>query len=370
MANLIIYNSNIFLSKMTALEAMTRYKGATVKDVYNVNTGTITAYINGLVDEAWDHIVVCVDNKNPGGTSLLTETQFVALEAKISASPYRQNTSTAGAGTSFTLDTGASSTDDEYNNMWVLVTGGAGANQARFILDYNGTTKVCTVDTAFAVAPGAATYIITSDLMCFSRTMNSVLAPRVMWNTLNSDYPMPLVLTMISGQLSTYFYPKVTQTCTSVNATTLTHTGQFTLSEFNSGVYDGYDFYCGIESSSTKLYAAGQVVKIASNTANVLTFTTGDVLDPVPTGTVVYQICRGDKYALYNVFLPYGLETRYHFAGDTVNAQLVDEFLQLIDRYDGIAAGKRSIYQDNALLDTIAAEGKIIFDAINKGATT
>jgi hypothetical protein len=66
----------------------------------------------------------------------------------------RANTAQAGAGTSITLDASASATDDIYNNTLIVITGGTGAGQARFITAYNGTTKVATVAT-WAVNPSS-----------------------------------------------------------------------------------------------------------------------------------------------------------------------------------------------------------------------
>ncbi len=59
----------------------------------------------------------------------------------------RANTAQAGAATTITLDGSASATDDIYNNDLLFITAGTGAGQARFISDYDGSTKVATVAT-------------------------------------------------------------------------------------------------------------------------------------------------------------------------------------------------------------------------------
>lgn len=66
----------------------------------------------------------------------------------------RSGTAQAGAGTSITLDAGASATNNFYNNAIVYITGGTGAGQARFCTAYDGTTKVATV-TAWTTNPNA-----------------------------------------------------------------------------------------------------------------------------------------------------------------------------------------------------------------------
>lgn len=59
----------------------------------------------------------------------------------------------SGASTSITLNTLASSVDDSYNGQTVFVTSGTGADQARVITDYDGTTKVATVEIAWVTNP-------------------------------------------------------------------------------------------------------------------------------------------------------------------------------------------------------------------------
>jgi len=67
----------------------------------------------------------------------------------------RQNTAQAGASTTITLDTGASANDDHYNGMAVEILSGTGAGQIRYISDYDGGTKVATVDASWSTNPDA-----------------------------------------------------------------------------------------------------------------------------------------------------------------------------------------------------------------------
>jgi hypothetical protein len=78
-----------------------------------------------------------------------------ALNADTGLQSIRSNTATAGAATTITLDAGASATNNFYNNDIILITGGTGAGQARFITGYVGSTKVATVAT-WATNPAAA----------------------------------------------------------------------------------------------------------------------------------------------------------------------------------------------------------------------
>lgn len=66
-------------------------------------------------------------------------------------------TAQAGAATTITLAAASSATDDFYNNLYILTTGGTGSGQTRLIADYVGATKIATVDAAWTVTPDATT---------------------------------------------------------------------------------------------------------------------------------------------------------------------------------------------------------------------
>jgi len=68
----------------------------------------------------------------------------------------------APTGTEFELDAGANTTNDYYNGLTVLLTSSTGAGQARTIIDYDGTSKIATLDEAWAVAPlyGTTKYVL------------------------------------------------------------------------------------------------------------------------------------------------------------------------------------------------------------------
>jgi hypothetical protein len=66
-------------------------------------------------------------------------------------------TAQAGASTSITLASGASSTNDAYKDMLITLTGGLGNGQIKYIRGYNGTTKVATVELPWATTPNSTT---------------------------------------------------------------------------------------------------------------------------------------------------------------------------------------------------------------------
>ncbi len=62
----------------------------------------------------------------------------------------------AGADTSLTISAAGSTTDQTYYENIVTITSGPGAGQSRIIVDYDGVTKVATVDREWQVNPTAA----------------------------------------------------------------------------------------------------------------------------------------------------------------------------------------------------------------------
>lgn len=69
----------------------------------------------------------------------------------------RSNTAQAGASGTITLDASASATNSFYNNCLCFLTGGTGVGQCRFITGYVGSTKVATVNSAWATTPDNTT---------------------------------------------------------------------------------------------------------------------------------------------------------------------------------------------------------------------
>ncbi len=73
-------------------------------------------------------------------------------------------TAQAGAATSITLRAGASATNDFYVGNVVYLISSTGAGQSRQIVDYDGTTKVATVDSGWVTNPSVTSvYVVYSD---------------------------------------------------------------------------------------------------------------------------------------------------------------------------------------------------------------
>lgn len=69
-------------------------------------------------------------------------------------------TAQAGAASTITLPSTFSATDDTYNGLAITITGGTGAGQVRTISDYVGSTKVATVNSAWATNPDSTSVFL------------------------------------------------------------------------------------------------------------------------------------------------------------------------------------------------------------------
>lgn len=69
-------------------------------------------------------------------------------------------TATAGGALNITFPAGASAIDTFYRSSLIQIVGGTGIGQARFILDYNGTTKIATVHRAWLTNPDATSVFV------------------------------------------------------------------------------------------------------------------------------------------------------------------------------------------------------------------
>lgn len=82
----------------------------------------------------------------------------IQINAAFNALPsllIHSGTAQAGAATTITLVSTASSNDDEYTGLSISITSGTGSGQTKRINDYVGSTKVATVNSAWAVNPDA-----------------------------------------------------------------------------------------------------------------------------------------------------------------------------------------------------------------------
>jgi hypothetical protein len=118
----------------------------TLPSIYS--TSYVWAFSLSASEMAADEIIVQVVNR-----TYLTDQMFRIITLPQGA--VRSRLAQAGASTTITLDTGATATDAIYNGNIVSIIAGTGAGQNRVITGYVGSTRVATVDSAWAVTPDA-----------------------------------------------------------------------------------------------------------------------------------------------------------------------------------------------------------------------
>lgn len=102
-----------------------------------------------LFDPASDQVTVATNNDKTGYDLAGTINTFDDYAIHIGTA---QGSDGADL---ITLDSGASATSDIYNDEFIRIVSGTGADQVRKILDYNGSTKVLQVSKDWTTAPDA-----------------------------------------------------------------------------------------------------------------------------------------------------------------------------------------------------------------------
>ncbi len=119
-------------------------------DTNDIQTRIPAALVGGRMDSDVGAMQASVITNTAIAGSAFNSSKF---NADTGFKSLRSNTAQAGGASTITLDSGASSTDDLYNDCTVVITTGTGAGQVRAIADYVGSTKVATVDRAWATNP-------------------------------------------------------------------------------------------------------------------------------------------------------------------------------------------------------------------------
>lgn len=103
--------------------------------------------------------------------------------------PIRSSTAQGGTATGITLDSGASAVNDFYNDALIQITSGLGVGQSRFITDYDGTTKVASVDT-WATNPDSSSQfvILPFGAIAGATAPTSAEVADAVWNELRADH--------------------------------------------------------------------------------------------------------------------------------------------------------------------------------------
>jgi len=129
-----------------------------VSDFADENTWNLTSAKVPVIERISSRSIMTFSFSDSNGDPVFLD---VPVDTSITDAPQfrtvRENNIQAASGTAITLDTGAAPTDDDYNGMRLYDDNG----EFRDITDYNGTTKVATIDSVFTITPSASDpYII------------------------------------------------------------------------------------------------------------------------------------------------------------------------------------------------------------------
>ena len=105
------------------------------------------------------------DNESPSLKDVAIDSvgKIKTLGSVDNGNVLHSGTAQAGASTTITLASGASSDDDRFNNYSIILTGGTGSGQLNIITDYVGSSKVATVSSWSTNPDNTTTYEIIGD---------------------------------------------------------------------------------------------------------------------------------------------------------------------------------------------------------------
>jgi hypothetical protein len=173
----------------------------------------------------------------------------------------------AGGAATATLAAGASATDDIYNDGYISIIGGTGAGQVRQITDYVGSTKVATVDVAWATQP--------------DNTSVYIIEPGSRLATIDEVWDAPVSDHAVAGSFGEYLQP-IRRGTAQAGAS-----GSITLDALASSVND---FYKGCILRIVSGTGAGQAAIISSYLGSTKVATMGQNFATTPDNTSVFVL--------------------------------------------------------------------------------
>lgn len=139
-----------------------------LNSVFNTNFSTVYDSFNNVffvnakywADTLTDSGDIAIKATLAKGTDISGFNDITAMNV-VDAFADDSGTAQAGAAGTITLRSGAVATNDYYNGAVVNIYGGTGVGQSRKITDYDGTTKVATVDSNWITNPdNTSTYFV------------------------------------------------------------------------------------------------------------------------------------------------------------------------------------------------------------------
>ena len=129
---------------------------ATGMDAVTITAEIIESFESDIPSDVWNSILT--------GATFNIPTSAGRRVREIGAYAIHSGTAQAGNGVHITLAATASAVDGIYNRNLLVLIDGTGAQQTRTIIDYDGTTKIATIDREWRVNPDVTTeYQIVAD---------------------------------------------------------------------------------------------------------------------------------------------------------------------------------------------------------------
>jgi len=346
------------------------YAGETLetKDLNSVTTGDITTWIGTLTDDNYDKIHILVNANVTAGTGVLSKLQYSLLVEKLDQTavnaillPEAEGTCQSNATATDIILASAQTEADDYFNDMIVVTAGTTV-KARVINDYTQSSDTCTVDTTTTAITTTETYKIFTVVQMEASLMPVYAETYEGPEVFSALYPNMTNIPLIVGEMGAMpASPCLTATANSVatsgGVSTLTDTGNFV-----AGAYDDGTYYVGIRSSTTGF---GQVLRIISNTADVLTLDGN--WDPLPVTSIVYEIVDNKRLALARYFLQFAFR---HLVADPSDQNKINEVMNMVSKNLAIGADDTLTFQDLVALEEFKAKGQTIMRAIGMGITS
>ncbi len=335
----------------------------TVKNLNGVTTGDIDTWLATLTDNYYTKIHTLVNANVTGATGVLSKLQFGVLLEKMLLTVLAALTADAEGtcqanSTSTVAKLAATQTeaDDYFNDMFIITAGTT--PWTALITDYVLSTLLVTIADSTTAITTTETYRIYSAATleaCMPVYAETYEAPEIF----ALEYPnanAPLIIEQLGAMPGS---PCATATADSVAALSLTDASAF--------VADAYDdaenqWYVAIRSATL---GAGQVIPIVSNTVSVLTL--GKAWDPLPTGTIVYEILDRKSIALARYFLQFAF--RYLMRDPSLQVN-IDTFLEMATSGLGLESDDVHLYQDLDALQEFKDKGQLIMKSIGMGITS
>lgn len=370
--------------------------------IYNV--------VDALSDNTYDYIVVACNQSTSGGTGIASAKTMAKLRVKLKTASRGTlvtsgTCSNSGGANTIVLSASSSVTNDYYNGLYVVTTGGTGSGQVGYIINYVGSTKTATVNAWGGDTPDTTTTyeiydvpnIINGNLLPYSDGATAIIGTNYVYINRWGDFirnnnlhasgtakynSANLIWLQIHGDHVTGLYnpfPKILQL-----------TGGYELYKDISGAGGGTNY---VQVSSPTFTAnalvgkwiyiyngtsKGEWARIASNTTTKITgayfnatnpdvaiASYGSTWNTTTDNTSRFIVCERYSEILAPAYLQLVING---ILNDLTNGETVDMWKRLLNN---TMAGGTTIdnklgapYQDDELLYSLIEKGKSLYDAI------